>query len=105
MTDGELKNRIVEIYLTASELCGAGLAGLNSTNPVNEINNLVGPMSNQCLTPYTNNPVNMTDWNPQGLSMKEILCYNSKTGGFLIALERIFKHFQDREIQKSAFFY
>jgi len=37
--------------------------------------------------------------------MKEILCDNSKTGGFLIALERIFKHFQDREIQKSAFFY
>ena len=40
-----------------------------------------------------------------GPQHEEILCYNSKTGGFLIALERIFKHFQDREIQKSAFFY
>lgn len=39
MTDGELKSRIVEIYLTASELCGAGLAGLSGTDPVNEINN------------------------------------------------------------------
>ena len=39
----------------------------------------------------------------QGINMKEILYNSSKTGGFLIDPDRIFKCFQDREIQKSAF--
>ena len=37
--------------------------------------------------------------------MKKNLCDNSKTGGFLIETERIFKCFQAREIQKFAFFF
>ena len=82
MTDGELKNRIVEIYLTASELCGAGLAGLSGTDPVNEINNLIGPMRNQYLTPYTNNPVNMTDWNPCAQKLAELI-YELRQRGWI----------------------
>lgn len=82
MTDGELKNRIVEIYLTASELCGAGLAGLSGTDPVNEINNLIGPMRNQYLTPYTNNPVNMTDLNPCAQKLAELI-YELRQRGWI----------------------
>ena len=44
MKKKKLKNRIVEVYQIVSELCGAGLAGLNGTNPVEEINDLMKPM-------------------------------------------------------------
>lgn len=82
MTDGELKNRIVEIYLTASELCGAGLAGFSGTDPVNEINNLIGPMRNQYLTPYKNKPVNMADWNPCAQKLAELI-YELRQRGWI----------------------
>ena len=82
MTDGELKSRIVEIYLTASELCGAGLAELNGTDPVNEINNLIGPMRNQYLTPYTHKPVKMADWNPYAQKLAELI-YELRQRGWI----------------------
>ena len=62
--------------------CGAGLAELNGTNPVNEISNLIGPMRNQYLTPYTNNPVNMTDWNPYVQKLAELI-YELRQRGWI----------------------
>ncbi len=82
MNNQQLLDRIVEIYQIASELCGAGLAELNGTNPVNEINNLIGPMRNQYLTPYTNNPVNMTDWNPYAQKLAELI-YELRQRGWI----------------------
>ena len=82
MNNQQLLDRIVEIYLTASELCGAGLAGLSGTDPVNEINNVIGPMRNQYLTPYKNKPVNMTDWNPYAQKFAELI-YELRQRGWI----------------------
>lgn len=73
MNNQQLLERIVEIYQIVSELCGAGLAGLNGTTPVAEINDLMKPMEKYGLNPYTNNPVNMTDWEPYCQKLKELL--------------------------------
>lgn len=73
MNDEELKKKLVELFQIISELCGAGLAGLNGTKPVEEINDLMKPMEKYGLKPYTNNPVNMTDWEPYCQKLKELL--------------------------------
>lgn len=73
MKKKKLKNRIVEIYQIVSELCGAGLAGLNGTKPVEEINDLMKPMEKYGLAPYTNNPVNMTNWKSYSPKLKKLI--------------------------------
>lgn len=82
MDNQQLLERIVEIYQIVSELCGAGLAGLNGTNPVEEINDLMKPMEKYGLEPYTNNPVNMTDWDPSAQKLAELI-YELRQKGWI----------------------
>ena len=73
MNNQQLPARIIEIYQIASELCGAGLAAFNGIKPAIGINNLISPMSKQGVKPYTNNPVNTTDWNPCAQKLAELI--------------------------------
>lgn len=73
MNDKQLMKKLVELFQIVSELCGAGLAGLNGTNPVEEINDLMKPMEKYGLAPYTNNPVNMTNWKSYLPKLKKLI--------------------------------
>ena len=73
MNNQQLLERIVEIYQIVSELCGAGLAGLNGTKPVEEINDLMKPMEEQRLGPYKINPINMTNWDSYSKKLEEFI--------------------------------
>lgn len=56
-------NDVVELYQIVCEVCGYGLAKINGTKEIKEINKLMSPMKEYGLEEYKHNPVNMTDWN------------------------------------------
>lgn len=81
MNDKQLMKKLVEVYQIASELCGYGLSQINNTKPVNEINKLTKPMRKYGLAPYTNNPVDMTNWDSYSKKLEEFIDALKQRGG------------------------
>ena len=73
MNDEELKKKLVELFQIISELCGYELSKINNTKPVDEINKLMKSMEKYGLAPYTNNPVNMTNWDSYSKKLEEFI--------------------------------